>query len=288
MLTGSAAAPPAWQDCTDIVTDMADGRLTRGVAALVGAIGQQTFSCRLVELLTAAAAIDQFNMITLDASDTAHCVYTWHRARADLGANLVGRYVDGRFHTRDPALTALRRPQSARLRMGVLLREQIEDDWYRSFFFDDAKLGGKLSILEQGAPLGIYQNFYSAAGASSFSPREMENLARLSEVVSQCVIRHRELTAPHVDSRRRPSKDEVSHLLAERAPTLAARELEVCSRIVTGYTTEAIALDLGIAQNSVATYRKRAYAKLRICSQHELFLLCLGGRITPPPSGPCL
>lgn len=286
MLSGNATAPPAWQDCTDIAVEMADGRLTRGLAALVGAIGQEAFSCRLIELLTAAAAIDQFNMITLDEADEACCVYTWHRARADLGANLVGRYVEGRFHTRDPALAALRRPQLARLRMGVLLREQIEDDWYRRFFFDEAKLGGKLSILEQNTSHGIYQNFYSPAGISSFSPREMQNLATLSEVVSQCVIRHRDLTAPRINIHHKPDREEVARLLAKRAPTLAPRELDVCSRIVTGYTTEAIALNLGIAQNSVATYRKRAYAKLRICSQHELFLLCLGTNAIAPLSRP--
>ncbi|TAN74545.1 MAG: LuxR family transcriptional regulator, partial [Magnetospirillum sp.] len=138
--------------------------------------------------------------------------------------------------------------------------------------------------LEQNSSHGIYQNFYSPAGTATFSPREMENLARLSEVISQCVIRHRDLTTPRIAPGRPPSRDEVARLLADRAPTLAPRELEVCSGIVTGYTTEAIALNLGIAQNSVATYRKRAYAKLGICSQHELFLLCLDGRATPPPS----
>jgi DNA-binding CsgD family transcriptional regulator len=56
---------------------------------------------------------------------------------------------------------------------------------------------------------------------------------------------------------------------------LTAREREVCERIVLGYTSIGIGLDLDIALSSVLTYRKRAYAKLGIGTQNELFALCL-------------
>ncbi len=55
----------------------------------------------------------------------------------------------------------------------------------------------------------------------------------------------------------------------------------VLARIVCGMTSEGIALDLGIGVNSVLTYRKRAYAKLRIGSQNALFALCLFGSHKP-------
>jgi len=61
-------------------------------------------------------------------------------------------------------------------------------------------------------------------------------------------------------------------------------EAAVCARIVTGYSNEAIALDLGISFHSVRTYRKRAYAKLNVTSQNELFaqVLNAGVRGTMP------
>jgi DNA-binding CsgD family transcriptional regulator len=46
---------------------------------------------------------------------------------------------------------------------------------------------------------------------------------------------------------------------------------------VTGYSNEAIALDLGLSFHSVRTYRRRAYAKLNVTSQNELFALILNG-----------
>jgi DNA-binding CsgD family transcriptional regulator len=54
---------------------------------------------------------------------------------------------------------------------------------------------------------------------------------------------------------------------------LTARELDVCSRSLLGMTAEGTALDLDIKISSVVTYRKRAYARLGISSQAELFHL---------------
>ena len=56
---------------------------------------------------------------------------------------------------------------------------------------------------------------------------------------------------------------------------LTQREKEVCARILLGMSSEGIGLDLGIKMQSVLTYRKRAYARLNISSQNELFALCL-------------
>ncbi|PVX85882.1 helix-turn-helix domain-containing protein [Paraburkholderia unamae] len=55
--------------------------------------------------------------------------------------------------------------------------------------------------------------------------------------------------------------------------SLTTRERTVCVGILTGYTSEGIALNLGISINSVLTYRKRVYEKLGITSQNELFML---------------
>lgn len=54
---------------------------------------------------------------------------------------------------------------------------------------------------------------------------------------------------------------------------LTSRELDVCSRSLLGMTAEGTALDLDIKISSVVTYRKRAYARLGISSQAELFHL---------------
>ena len=68
-----------------------------------------------------------------------------------------------------------------------------------------------------------------------------------------------------------------SHLISKKITPFArltVREAELCERILTGYTSTGISLDLGMATSSVNTYW-RAYDKLRIAMQNELFSLCL-------------
>ncbi|CAA7613073.1 LuxR family transcriptional regulator [Candidatus Terasakiella magnetica] len=272
--SGGRSSATVWQDYSEVAARMDDSDLSRRLAAVVAAIGQDGFEPRLVELLGAAANLDQINVVSLE-DDRTRPLFSWHRIRPDMASFLIGQYVSERFYQQDPTLDRLMRSKRLGLCLGLMRRGQIEDDSYRRVFFDDAQLEGKLSILDQTPSHAIYQNYYFAAGAEAFSLREVENLARLAETASQCILRHMELRTPSMLARRTPHPGVVSKILARRAPSLAVRELEVCSRIVTGYTTEAIALDLGITSNSVATYRKRAYAKLKICSQHQLFLLCL-------------
>lgn len=63
--------------------------------------------------------------------------------------------------------------------------------------------------------------------------------------------------------------------LKTAAPQLSPREVEVCIRIMLGITSEGIGIDLGISRNTVLTYRKRAYARLNISSQNQLFRLVM-------------
>jgi DNA-binding CsgD family transcriptional regulator len=62
-------------------------------------------------------------------------------------------------------------------------------------------------------------------------------------------------------------------------PRLTGREQAVLSCILMGMHTEGIALSLHVKAASVITFRKRAYAKLGITSQAELFARCL--RVLP-------
>ncbi len=54
---------------------------------------------------------------------------------------------------------------------------------------------------------------------------------------------------------------------------LTRRELSVCALALAGMTIEGTALNLGLKNTSVITYRKRAYAKLGISSLNEMFSL---------------
>ena len=74
---------------------------------------------------------------------------------------------------------------------------------------------------------------------------------------------------PHADL---DGLDDLREIMALGPLKLTPREAEICASIIMGYSTEAISLNCSISINTVATHRKRAYAKLGISSQNELFL----------------
>ena len=62
---------------------------------------------------------------------------------------------------------------------------------------------------------------------------------------------------------------DVESCLAE-STTLPRRQVEVCARILLGFSREHISNDLGIGMETVHTHRKRAYHRLRVANEQEL------------------
>src|SRR5690606_16260279 len=122
----------------------------------------------------------------------------------------------------------------------------------------------------------VYCNFYRLQDSGRFSAEDLDRLRELLPLVSHLIAAHHRL----LPARPAGSAQSVIHSIISRAvppfDKLTNREREVCARILLGFSSEAIALDLGIAPSSVTTYRKRSYEKLGITGQSELFSLCLG------------
>ncbi|MFC6668732.1 response regulator transcription factor [Marinobacterium aestuariivivens] len=55
--------------------------------------------------------------------------------------------------------------------------------------------------------------------------------------------------------------------------SLSEREAQICEMILQGHTAKTIGRRLSLSENSVVTYRKRAYRKLGISRKSELIEL---------------
>ncbi|MHA3791197.1 LuxR C-terminal-related transcriptional regulator [Sphingomonas sp. YL-JM2C] len=105
------------------------------------------------------------------------------------------------------------------------------------------------------------------------SDGEFSNLSNIAATLMSLVGKHTDI----IDSRARFSLALTSlaeiEMTMERADIqLPKREAQVCARIVFGISTAGIAIDLGVGEETVMTYRKRAYQRLVIGSQRELLL----------------
>jgi DNA-binding CsgD family transcriptional regulator len=105
------------------------------------------------------------------------------------------------------------------------------------------------------------------------SEMELVNLSNVAGTVMSLVGKHADI----IDNRARfslalTSLAEIEMTMEQASVRLPRREAQVCARALFGISTAGIAIDLGVGEETVMTYRKRAYQRLSIGSHRELLL----------------
>jgi DNA-binding CsgD family transcriptional regulator len=143
---------------------------------------------------------------------------------------------------------------------------------YRKIFFNESNIVDKCATAIWTGDICFYVNFYRITAQGRFGDAERARLQAIAPAIGASVARHFQQAATAT-----PDQN-LAALFATRAPlsALTPREQEVCRRILLGLSSEAISQALGISLHSTLTYRKRAYERLGISSQNELFGIVLG------------
>ena len=110
-------------------------------------------------------------------------------------------------------------------------------------------------------------NFYRHTGFGEFDSVELERICAAAPIV-RAALQARLQSARHASDPDRLAQ--VASRLAQRCGVLTRREIEALSRVVLGWSTDAIAEDLGIAASTVVTLKKRAYVKLNVHNRMAL------------------
>lgn len=162
-------------------------------------------------------------------------------------------------------------------------------------YYDRLGLGQEATYAVREGSRVLSVSLYKRRGSVPFTPAQRDSLGRLSRLMLKSTERHAQLlpraaarpldaadagatVSPQGPDWAQTRADKFAHLrsaLLMDASHLTLREAEICAYIVMGYTVLAISLMLGISANTVATHRKRAYSKLGLSSQTELFNVCL-------------
>jgi DNA-binding CsgD family transcriptional regulator len=242
-------------------------------ASLIGpvalAIGRPAFPQTLIDTLRAVANVGHCMVFTLEGDRSAHCALGI--GNIPIGPDLGVAY-SGHFHLADPNREAIFRERSAASPIVLpSFSRRAYSDSYRKIFFEDAEIVDKIAIAIWVENTCFYVNFYRTAAQGRFSGEEASRLSGVAPVLGAMVARHCQEDVAADPLRKLQTLFAVSAPLAD----LTGREKDVCLRILSGYSSEAISADLGISRHSTLTYRKRAYDKLGISSQNELFGIAL-------------
>lgn len=140
-------------------------------------------------------------------------------------------------------------------------------------YYDRHALGEEVDYcLRDGERLTVL-SLCRRRSAGWFNGTERNTLASVASLMLASLHQHRRLlsTLPAPALTREEQLRRVRTALLRDPGQLTAREADICAHIVMGYTAEGAGLQLGISPQTVASHRKRAYAKLGVTSQAELF-----------------
>ena len=244
-----------------------------GIAKLVTATGGPGFAGELLTWLAAQVDMNHLSLVHLADDERVAYIMSASDSRMQITSAMQQLYLTTYFRL-DPNNAVLLEEQHETVRVARLQRDQIQDAGYRQLWYQTMGIQDRLSVLQR-ADKGIYcLNLFRREG--EFSDDEVHRLTDMSALLAALAVKHSRLSGALSAFMTRDSQiQQLMERLQGVNAALSMREQEVCARILLGMSSEGIGLDLGIKTQSVLTYRKRAYARLNISSQNELFALCL-------------
>jgi DNA-binding CsgD family transcriptional regulator len=264
--------------------DLGSDEWLERLTQLARLLGRKSFEHELVELLNLVLPVDHCVVFTHSPDGVGH-LFTHGKMPVDTAQRLADDYVR-QFHSRDPLFSKLLDAELTGLdRPTPLDLKATYDPAYLNHFFDRHELVDKASTIGRIEHQAVLCNFYRMRDSGPYSPDDRRRLERMLPLLTAFISAHYQMVtgAPGEASEESGggrTRSLVHTIVGKRRPPfdrLTPREREVCERILLGYTSIGIGLDLSIALSSVLTYRKRAYEKLGISSQNELFALALAG-----------
>jgi DNA-binding CsgD family transcriptional regulator len=249
-------------------SNVADGAPEAALARLVDCLGQERFGPALAGFLNALCGADHFAAFRMgpdELREVAACCVNPERTARDR----VESYVRQGLWRDDPAMTAAQRcvdgPGPTIIHVDfsdhgyVDLRPRVYPHVCDRILLCGRAAGGAfgLSVLRTDAH-------------TPFGDDEIERLGRAAELLVTMLAKHADVCQgrPNV-ARALTNLPHIEDCIVATSD-LPRREAEVCARILYGLSSVGIALDLSVSEETVKTYRKRAYQRLSIGSEREL------------------
>lgn len=240
----------------------------RQLADLIDATGTEKFGSKLLSHLEEACGADYCAVFRVGADRPSEIVTGSHDGSSKAQTR-VKSYLQRQYWINDPAMvyaqTQLKGQDPMLMRVDVTrLKDPVIREEIWPGICDRVVIAGKSQ--ERTYSMSILRE-----GRGGFSASDMERIGNSADLFISLLAKHEQL----IGSFKNDLTGVISSLpdieaRISGASALTAREAEVCARILYGLTTTGIALDLGISNETVKTFRKLAYRRLNIGSEHEL------------------
>ncbi|MEZ5742038.1 MAG: LuxR C-terminal-related transcriptional regulator [Burkholderiaceae bacterium] len=261
------------------------------LARLIDSLGQPGFGPALLEAFGPLLRCQHLSGFVFADTLQPRQILAQSLGGQDLAAQAGREYRAAALYLDDPN-TRLVSAGDARDDQVLLLRLRASDAGARHFaqaLYQRHGLADRVSVLAIADARWFVLSFYRDIAFGEFDERTLQLLRANGRLLVALMKRHLQglpaVTDPPAPGQR-PAPAMFEALLERVAPSLSERERQACARALRGTTNAGIALDLGIQVSTVATLRRRAFAKAGISSLNELFAMCLAAPANGPPGAP--
>jgi DNA-binding CsgD family transcriptional regulator len=242
-----------------------------GLPALVDSIGEESFGNRLLGFLSHMSGAEhcavfrlgargpiEITAVSLDGTDTAHRQSTL--------------YLKNRLWRFDPVISAAQEivgPCAPHVQRSDISKLSNTD--FRNLIYARAHIKDRIVVYGKVSETMIGLSILRSDRKGEFADTVISELSEVAQMLLSVLSKHSDVISERArcTSPLRSLAD-IEACLAQAPECLSRREAEVCARILYGISTLGISLDLNIGEETVTTYRKRAYQRLAIGSQREL------------------
>lgn len=237
----------------------ADAPASSALAGCIAGLGSAAFADQALAALNAAGLAAGSWSVYRTWRDRTPCLHLSAAAGVPDSTRECFRAYAGGLYRADRSFDAVQPGRQSLLRMHA---DEVPNADHREAIYRRHHVVERLSVAERGPDGSLFAvNLYRHEHQGRFDDGEVAGLAAQAPLLLALVRRHVELTAPATPR---------EQLLAQ-CPALTERELDVCERLLRGWTHDGIAADLGLSLATVKTYRARAFARLGLHFRSELF-----------------
>ncbi|MGZ3272463.1 MAG: helix-turn-helix transcriptional regulator [Caulobacteraceae bacterium] len=235
----------------------------------IGGAGSPSFVAQLMDAVCQMAQVDH---LALDL------VHESGRRKVSEGVSVTSsvfpkavsdsagrRLIEGRASHQS---SAGRKIHVRRLDLNLLDLRCREPEFYLRFGIADG-----MELQWRNGQASFHLDLYRTHRLGRFSNVEEATLTAAAGLLAGLIELHASMSQLTIATSRQPH-DVLQIVIGLLGKGLTPRENAVACRIAAGMGTVEIAQDMGVKPATVVTFRKKAYAKLGIGSQAELFARC--------------
>lgn len=259
-------------DAKPLASGLAAMQVDECLAGAVDSIGSSRFGHAALLKLNEAVPVDFWSAYRLYPDRPPRMFVSGSLKGRDVSGDCFRRYREG-LYRQDKTFSGARDIASTGSQAMTYWNEAEIPSPHRDQIYRRHGIRERLSAVAGCEAEGLLAvNLYRFQSSACYLDREIDAVQSLARGLLACVRKHVEF----IDRLGAGSGDprlDAAHVLGRLCPALTRREIEVCERLLRGWTYEGIARDLGLSLTSVKTYRARAFDRLGIHFRNELFAL---------------